>query len=345
VRRALIIAAAAVFVIALLARAMTYTVRFTENGVLTTFGRADPDSSIKKDPGLYFKWPDPIQSVTKYDTRARFLQTKLETQQTADSRQLTVESFCTWKVDNPLKFFQKFSNKGARTEDHYEGAKEVLRGALRTAMGEISRYRMDDLFTASAPSKLPELEKQILVTLQQSTGDGNRISDFGIRVESVGINAVALPEETTKAVFESMKQDRARLVSELQSKGEAEASRIRSSAEANAKRIEKFAEAYAAEIRQKGDEEATAFIAQMAEAPELAVFLKQIDFIRSALAKRVTWIVDTTTPAFELMAPAAIRKAQNGEVPGVRALMGEGPPVRQAEGEQNQAKPASGGNR
>src|SRR5204863_9901729 len=77
VRRALVIAAAAVFVIALLARAMTYTVRFTETGVLTTFGKAG-DEAIKKDPGLYFKWPDPIQSVTKYDTRTRFLQTQLE---------------------------------------------------------------------------------------------------------------------------------------------------------------------------------------------------------------------------------------------------------------------------
>ena len=58
-------------------------------------------------------------------------------------------------MDNPLKFFQKFSNKGARAEDHYEGAKEVLPGALRTAMAEISRYRMDDLFTsAGTPSTL-----------------------------------------------------------------------------------------------------------------------------------------------------------------------------------------------
>src|SRR5690242_2525942 len=100
---------------------MAYTVRFTETAVLTTFGKAD-DQAIKKNPGLYFKWPDPIQSVTKYDTRARFLQTQSETQQTADSRQLVVEAFCTWKVDNPLQFFKKFSNKGARPEDHYDGA-------------------------------------------------------------------------------------------------------------------------------------------------------------------------------------------------------------------------------
>jgi modulator of FtsH protease HflC len=323
VRRPLIIAAAAVFAIALLARAMAYTVRFTETGVLTTFGKAD-ENAIKKEPGLYFKWPDPIQSVTKYDTRARFLQTQSEAQQTADSRQLVVEAFCTWRVEDPLKFFQKFSNKGARAEDHYAGAQDVLRGTLRSAMGEVSRYRMDDLFTnAGKPSKLPELEAKVLANLQSSSNNGNRIADYGIHVESVGINGIVLPEETTKAVFESMKADRARLVKELESKGAAEAQTIKSTADANARRIEEFAKAYAAEIRRKGDEEAATYVNQMNEAPDLAVFLKQIDFIKQSLGKRITWIVDTTMPGFELFAPSTLRKTEKGEVPGVRALMGD----------------------
>jgi membrane protease subunit HflC len=341
VRRALIIAAAAVFVVALLARAMTYTVRFTEKAVLTTFGKAGPEG-IKDQPGLKLKWPDPIQSVTKYDTRQRFLQTQSETQQTADSSQLVVEAYCTWNVSDPLKFFQKFSNKGDRASDHYEGAKEVLRGNLRTAMGEISRYRMDELFTVSGtPSKLPELEQRIKAALQSA--DGNRIADYGITVTDVGINRIILPEENTKTVVESMRADRNRLVNELQSKGKAEAQTITSAAKANADKIKKFAEAYAADIRRKGDEEAQTFVAQMNEQPDFAVFLKQVDFIKQSLAKRITWIVDTTMPGFELMAPKTLRKAQTGEVPGVQALMGD--PARiatEASGGKAAESPAGG---
>jgi len=108
VRRPIILILAFIFAVALLARAVTYTVRFTEAGVLTTFGKAaEQDLTKVREPGLKFKWPDPIQSVTKYDTRSRFLQTKAEQQQTADSRQITVEAFCTWKVKDPLKFFQR----------------------------------------------------------------------------------------------------------------------------------------------------------------------------------------------------------------------------------------------
>ncbi len=325
-RAVIIIVVAAVVALALLSRAMTYTVRFTENAVLTTFGKAGEDA-IKKDAGLYFKWPDPIQSVTKYDTRARFLQAMSETQQTADNRQLIVESFATWRVEDPYKFFQRFSNAGDRPSDHYAKAEETLRVSLRSAIGEISKYRMDELFTTAAKaSKLPELEGKVLAVLQsasQSAGGAGGIADYGIKVLSVGINRIELPADTTSAMFASMKADRDRLVKELESKGSSEAQTITSTADSNARKILQFAEAYAADIRQQGDREAQQFVAQMNEAPELAVFLKEIDFIKQSLSKRMTWIVDTTMPGFELLAPSALRKAKAGEVPGIRALMGK----------------------
>ena len=51
----------------------------------------------------------------KYDNRLRFLQARSQTQQTADNRQVIVEAYCTWRVDNPLKFFQSYGNAGARS--------------------------------------------------------------------------------------------------------------------------------------------------------------------------------------------------------------------------------------
>lgn len=320
-RRAVILAVALVFAIAFLARAMTYTVRFSEKAVLTTFGKAGPES-VKPDPGLMFKWPDPIQSVTKYDTRSRFLQAQAQTQQTADSRQLVVEAFCTWRVSDPLLFFQRFSNAGDRAQDHYKAAENALRNYLRAAMGETSAYRMDELFTTDAKkSKLPELEGKIKAALQATQNDRNTIADYGIMVDVVGINQIILPEETTKAVFESMKTDREYYVKELESKGASEAQTITGTAKANADRIEAFARALAADIRQKGDLEAQSAIAAMGEAPELAVFLKEIDFLKLAMAKRITWIVDTKTPGFELMTNTPGSKPRVGGVPGVSGLM------------------------
>jgi membrane protease subunit HflC len=317
VRRLLIIGIAAILVIALLSFTVTYTVRFTDAAVVTTFGKAGPED-IRTTPGLYFKMPYPFQSVTSYDTRARIVQLRLETLQTNDSRQLIVEAFCTWRVSDPLVFFQRFSNAGERAEDHYRRAEETLRNNLRSALSELSRYRMGDLFPkGSTPSKLPELETSILETLRAGSREGGRaLTDDGIEAISVGINRIKFPEETTKAVFQRMESDRKRLVDQLESQGLAEAQTIKTSAESLAKTIRAFATTAAVEIRSKGDLEAAPWLRMMNEHPELAVFLRKLDFMKSAVTKRATLVFPTDAPGWDLMSPDSTNGLAAGEIPG-----------------------------
>ncbi|MDX2131945.1 MAG: protease modulator HflC [Planctomycetota bacterium] len=309
---------AGVFLLALFAFACTYTVRFTEAGVLTMFGRAGEDA-VKREPGLYFKWPYPIESVTKYDTRVRTLTLKLETQQTADAKQVAVEAFCSWRVNDPLKFFRKFSNAGERPEDHYRKAEDSLSTAMRSALGVVSKYTMDDLFTTGAEgSQLSELEAQILAGLRSPEDKSNvDLSELGVEVASVGLMRVVLPEETTKAVFERMKGSRDRLAKEIESRGEAEAQAIRAKAESDAKKIREFAQSLANELRARGEREATPFYAMMSERPELAVFLSATDYLRSSTAKRTTLVVSEEVPGLNLLFPSASRAAQAGTIPSV----------------------------
>jgi membrane protease subunit HflC len=317
VKRVIIFAVAIVFGLALLSRTATYTVRFTEAAILTTFGKPDPGSAVKHEPGLYFKWPEPVQSVTKYDTRTRFLQVRLEQQQTADDRQIVVEPYLTWRVSDPLKFFQRFSSAGDRAAEHYRKAADQLDSTLRSAMSEASKYRLADLFASGdAPSRVPEMESRVLAAVRAAG-----LGDSGIEVTDVGISRINLPEETTKAVMETMKSGRARLVAALESKGIAEAQTITTNAETAARKIEQFAKGYAAEIRRKGDEEAAQYVRQMNENPELAVFLKNIEFIREAMAKRMTLFFSTDMPGFQLLRLNAVDDTPPGKVPGVGALM------------------------
>jgi modulator of FtsH protease HflC len=325
VRRPFILLLALVFAVALLARAVTYTVRFTEAGVLTTFGKAsEQDVAKMSEAGLKFKWPDPIQSVTKYDRRSRFLQTRAEQQQTADSSQITVEAFCTWRVADPLRFFQRFSNAGDRAEDHYRRAETVISANLRSALGEVSKYRMGELFTTDPrTSKLMQLEGNVLKALAGGEPNASTLADYGVEVTSVGVNRIQLPEENTKQVFESMKQERKRLIDALDSRGASEAQSITSAAENNATKILKFAEAYAAEIRQAGDREAQQYVAQMNENPELAVFLKQIDFMKELLASRITMVLNAQVAGFGFAQPPAI--SRDGRISTVEKLTGANP--------------------
>ena len=51
----------------------------------------------------------------------------------------------TYRISEPLKFFQTFSSAGDRAKDHYRKAEDdVLRDLLRSALGETSRYRLDE---------------------------------------------------------------------------------------------------------------------------------------------------------------------------------------------------------
>lgn len=309
----------AIFLIALLAFACTFTVRFTEAAVLTTLGKAE-EKDVIKEAGLRFKIPY-FQSVTKYDVRVRVLTTKLETLNTADNRQVVVETFCMWRVSDPLKFFQRFSNAGYTAEEHYKAAETALRGNIRAAGALVSKYRIDQLFSASLAggqrSALEELEIGMKTAFESSSDSatGLKLGDYGIAAVDVGITRILLPEETTKSVFERMKSNRDRLVKETESRGNAEAQAIKAKAESDAKKITDFAQRLAQEIRNRGEVEAAPYFAQMNSNPELAVFLQNMDFIRESYGKRTTLILSGSLPGLNLLFPDAIEQLKAGQIP------------------------------
>lgn len=294
----------------------TFTVRFTDVAVLTTFGKAG-ENAIKTEPGPYLKWPYPVQNVTTYDRRVRFVQARSETQQTADARQIIVEAFATWRVKDPLKFFQRFSNAGDRAEDQFARAESTIRDSLRSALGVTSRFRMDQLFsTEESGSKIPELESQVLQTLRSATSGGQSLDDLGIEVMSVGVNRLLLPEDTTNKTMDAMIQNRQKLVKELESQGDSRAAAIRSKALSDAQRIEAFARRRADEIKAQGDAEARQYYEQMNESPELAVFLRNVDFIKTTMSRRTTLVLPDSLPGFDMLSLTAFDKLKAGAAPG-----------------------------
>jgi membrane protease subunit HflC len=309
---------AGVILLAIVAFMTTFTVRFTETAVVTTFGRAD-EQSVIKEPGLRFRLPYPIQSVTKYDSRVRYLESRPETRQTADDRQVILTAFLTYRVADPLKFYQLFSDAGARAETHYRRAEEILGGKLRGAMGRVSNFKLRDLFSAEGESRLPELERQILSQLAAKEDGSPSLAEYGIEAVAVGVSSVKLPQETSKAVFERMQQTRERIAQEAFSRGTAEASRIRSEAESDAQKILAFAERRAKAIRGQGDKEAAEYIAKQSANPELAVFLKNLEFMREALSKRTTLVLPTNFAGMSLFTPAAGEQLRSGKIPVIDA--------------------------
>jgi len=343
VQRLLRYLVAGLVVLVLASFAFTFQVRFTEAAVKTTFGKAT-DESVIREPGLRFRLPYPFQEVTKYDTRMRLLTLKVETQQTADNRQIAVETFCTWRVTDPLKFFQTFSSAGERSEEHYQKAEQALQANLRAAAGVVSKFTMQDLFTAETnKSKIPELEIAMKDAFTQSADkQGVKLADYGVEAIDVGLTRILLPEAVTSAVFDRMKSGRERIAKEIESQGQSQAQAIRDRANSDSQKISAFAERLAQDIRSKGDNEVAPYLALMNKNPQLAVYLDQMEFIRGVNPRTATLVIPSSYPGFNLLMPDSLNGIRAGQLPSFTTPESIKSALNEMAGTQPAAKPTGG---
>ena len=259
-----------------------------------------------------------------YDKRVRYLEARLEQQQTADDRQIVVKTFLTWRVDDPLVFFQRFSGSaGTDVREHYRKAEDTITSLLRGAVSEVSRYELGELFSPEpGASRLAELERSILERIQGAGAgeDQGGIASYGLAVEMVGINGVELTQDTTREVFDRMKSRREKLAAKAESEGTAAATAIQSESESDARRIRAFAELRAAELSNEGGEEASVFLSQLQEEPALAVFMKKIELMRQSFGKQSTFALPTSMLGLDMFSAEFMREVQQGRLPDPKIL-------------------------
>ena len=270
-----------VVVAVLLARMMIFQVRFDEVAVKTTFRHAD-NSSVKTENGAYFRWPPPIQKVTKYSTLNQLLEGEPEEVSTRDSHVVIVKTFLVWKIDDPLLFMQKVGS--------VENARTRLSPMVRDSRSVFSKYDFEAMVNAdSSKVKLDQMEDE----LKRQIVDAVSKDKMGLSVHRVGIRRILVPETVTGKVFERMKQERERLAESAKASGEAEARSTTAKASQIREQILAFAERFAGAIRLEGDAEAAQYLTQFKEDPELATFLRWTEALERMLKHRTTFVLST----------------------------------------------------
>jgi membrane protease subunit HflC len=265
--------------LALLAYTFLYQVRYDQGAVRTTFDKADA-ASVQSAPGLKWRLPWPIHKVTHYSKRLQLLEDKLEELQTADGKSVIVRTYLTWRIENPLDFY-------VTLKEPAEAARQ-LSSRLREIRGIISRYRLDELVNIDpARLKLTTIEDEAKVALEQSLA----ASGYGLKVESVGIYKIVLPEATTEKIFETMIKTRERLAENALQEGQAQASAIRSEATSARDRILAFAERRAQTIRSQGDREAAKEYESFAKNEDFAIFLRKVEALKKMLDHNTTFVL------------------------------------------------------
>src|SRR5215831_2808243 len=162
-------AAGAVFM--LLAWLTFFSVRETEFVLITQFGK--PLYSVS-DAGLHVKWP--YQTATYFDRRLRIYNPRPSEFLTRDKKNLVVESYVAWRIQDPKRFVETVSDPvGAEMRLH-----DIVWSGLSAALGN------RDLESIVSPNPAAVSTGRVFDQLSDITGR-TALAQYGIEVVDVRI--------------------------------------------------------------------------------------------------------------------------------------------------------------
>jgi membrane protease subunit HflC len=264
-----------------------FQVRETESALVMTFGKATRQI---KTPGLYFKWPPPVESVQKFDSRARSLIAELGETTTKGAVPIIVNTFVVWRIAEPLDFFKSVGT--------VKDAEAKLMSQISDTQNKVVGRHEFSEFVNSDTSKIKfdDIEKEMLAEIQQTS-----LANYGIEIRSLGIRQLKISEDVSKDVFERMKAERNRRTEATIAEGSAASKKIVTDALSMQTEMLAAAEARAKAIRAQGDAEAAQYYKLLEQDPQLAMFLRDIDALKKILEQRSTVVISADTEPFKLL--------------------------------------------
>src|SRR5712691_1823490 len=234
-------------------------------------------------PGLHWKLPWPIDQASLLDMRRRVYETGQTEMLTRDKKNIIARTFVIWRIGDALTFTQAIGTEG--------GAEAKLDGLLtNAAIGTLGGHDLSALVSTNPGDlQVDQIESELLASTAPMA-----LRSYGVAIEQIRLERIALPEENVSAVFEQMRAERRQFAAKFQAEGEREASRIRSEADLEAARIR--AKGAEEEARIRG--EAAARVAKTyADAhridPELYRFTRSLDSLDKLVTSNTSLILRT----------------------------------------------------
>ncbi len=201
---------------------------------------------VSKDyePGLHFKLPF-VQNVRKFDKRIQTLDSRAEQFLTAEKKNLIVDSYVKWRIDNVENYFTSTTGNDLIAGQRLS---EIIADGLRSEFGKRSIQEV----VSGDRSKIMDI----------ITEDANmRAKQFGITIVDVRIKRIELPSEVRSSVHSRMEAERERVAKQLRSQGQAEGTKIRAKADRESTEIIATAKRDAEIVRGQGDAKAAEIFA------------------------------------------------------------------------------------
>ncbi len=267
-----------------------FQVRETESALVTRFGKKRAEIL---EPGLYFKWPVPIERLYKFDSRQQLFEADLHETTTKGAVPIIVKTYITWKIEKPFEFFNSVGT--------VKEAENKLLSQLNSTQNNVigKHYFAEFVNTDKDKIKIEQIENEMLNDLQE-----NVKNSYGIKISQLGIKQLKISEDVSKDVFARMRAERNRKTQAIVTQGKAEADRIKAEADSMKEKLLAAAEGRAKAIRGEGDAEAAKYYKMLEEDPEFAMFLRDLESLKKILEKRSTVILSAETEPFKLLKQA-----------------------------------------
>ncbi|NLY28635.1 MAG: protease modulator HflC [Alcaligenaceae bacterium] len=222
------------------------------------------------EPGLNFKLPPPFQNVVFLDKRLQTIESNdPERIQTAEKKNLLIDSYVKWRIEDPRLFYVTFGANG-------RAAVERLQAQIRDALNAAVNIRtVKEVIADERDTIMREVLNNVAA----------RAKPLGVQVVDVRLRRIDFVPEISESVYRRMEAERKQEANRLRASGSADSERIR--AQADRERQERLATAYAESqtIMGRGDAEAAAIYAQAyGKNPEFYSFYKSLEGYRAAFS-------------------------------------------------------------
>lgn len=272
----------------LLVSAFTFHIKETELGIKLFLGEVS-ESDYK--PGLHFKWPV-LEKVYKFDSRIMSLDAQPELVLTSEKKNVVVDSFVKWRIDNAEKYYRSAGG------DERRATQLLAQFIKKTTLDAFGKRTVQEVVSGERLALMEEVRVQTDLNAR----------DIGVEIVDVRVKKVELPPDVSDSVFNRMSKERATVAKAFRSRGEEKAKGIR--ADADRQREEILAEAYSESemIRGEGDAKAAGiYAAAFGPDPEFYSFVRSLSsYQKSFKGNGDVMVLDPESPFFKYFSESGI---------------------------------------
>lgn len=270
-----------------------YVVKQWETAIRLQFGVVQENNI---GPGLHFKVPF-INTIRKYDRRLQILETDPEPFLTLEKKNLIVDTFVQWRVDDPKVFYERVQGNAMRLNSLL---KPVVQDNYRAEFANRNLQEVVAGFDSTTNKTVRSVIQNDILNHIRETG-----RQYGVDIVDMRIKGVELPDDVKQSVYDRMNTERERAAKEFRARGEA--TYIEKVANADKEREIRLADAYkrAEILRGEGDAEATSIYAKAFSAnPEFYEFNRSLEVYQKGIKRDGDiLILDTDSEFFQYFQP------------------------------------------